>query len=141
MNLFSRKPEAVRVKVKIDVPIYNLELWVIIDNEAGVRREEMSQKFGAPTLQDWAALCSYGSEGVGLFFYPDRLNRGLVAHEVFHATAMILRLAGVKFDGDNHEAHAYLCGWVTDEVYAVIDKAGEGCLQTSAGQRELEDRS
>jgi len=116
------------IKVKVEVPIYDTELWIIIDEEASRRRDEMRNLFGEQTLLGgWAALCSYDERTgtVALFFYPDRMKRGMIAHEVFHATANILRYAGVRFEPNNHEAHAYLCGWITEQVYEAWDNETE----------------
>ncbi len=46
---------------------------------------------------------------------------GTIAHEVFHAVEFLMDRIGIKLDPNSDEAYAYLTGYITDEIYKIID--------------------
>lgn len=48
---------------------------------------------------------------------------GTLAHELYHATWMILDYTGVKVDGQNDEAGAYLIGYLYSKAAEHVSKA------------------
>ncbi len=52
---------------------------------------------------------------------------GLLAHELFHVVQKMLAHRGVDLSNKtNNEAHAYLLGWLMEEVMKVLDKGAQG---------------
>lgn len=47
---------------------------------------------------------------------------GTLQHEIFHAVTHILMAKGVKYKKDNHEAFSYMYGYVTEQIYLVLEK-------------------
>jgi hypothetical protein len=48
-------------------------------------------------------------------------DHGIIAHEIFHAVDFLLERIGIKLSGDSGEAYAYLIGYVTQEVYKLLN--------------------
>lgn len=48
------------------------------------------------------------------------IEKGIVAHEAFHATSFILDEMGIHADHNNDEAQAYLLGYLVDELHAFL---------------------
>jgi hypothetical protein len=44
-------------------------------------------------------------------------DHGLLAHEVFHATDLLMENIGMKLSRDSDEAYAYLIQYITVEIY------------------------
>ncbi len=65
-------------------------------------------------------LFDSGQTVIRFIGYPDS---GLIAHEVFHCVTCLLDHIGMPFNIDhNDEAHAYLIGYLTNEIYKNLDK-------------------
>jgi hypothetical protein len=52
-----------------------------------------------------------------IIILPFNVSRGVIAHEVFHLSVMILRKRGIMFCDENEETFAHLIDWLTNEVY------------------------
>lgn len=63
------------------------------------------------------ALCIYLKEFPGT---PPWKN--LLAHEIFHATRYLMEDKQMPLDDNNEEAYAYLTGYITEQIYAKLDK-------------------
>lgn len=64
-----------------------------------------------------AGMCDYYKNKFIVFFDRGWLSPALIAHEVFHATHRMLEWAGVGLGKQHAEAHAHLCGHLTQLVY------------------------
>src|SRR3990167_10386272 len=109
------------------VPPYTPLLIVIIGEADGnmlyafvKRRYHISvprfKKVGA----DWAGS-SFRHRGEFVFIWLRRFRNKndfeLLAHEAFHATRRIMKMAGIgRLTRDNEEAWAYLIGYIVDRV-------------------------
>ena len=104
---------------KIHVPIYDVEVVVIVTNDipAAYQRE-----FGFEIDDTRGACLGYHGRKFGLFFEPKFARKGVIAHEIFHLTHRILEKCSCNFDSGHHEPGAYLCEWLTEKVYAVLEK-------------------
>jgi len=47
---------------------------------------------------------------------------GILQHEIHHAITHILMDKGVKYTQSNHEAFAYMFGYVTEQIYSILQK-------------------
>jgi len=96
------------------IPIYNTRLEIEFDPHA-------PSKHGFNVHnKDTTCAVVYTNHETGLIvmaFKPERLDYGVVAHESVHAAYHILDHVGVQFDVCNHEAFAYLVGYLTELVW------------------------
>lgn len=46
---------------------------------------------------------------------PDKMQN-TITHECIHAAWRVLDLVGIEVDSDNHEALAYVAGWLADKI-------------------------
>lgn len=118
--------KAVEENSSIRVPIYDLDLLLCITNDIIFSRKELNSLFGEYKGSDkTSAMCSSENGNFGLFFNKrhlydevlNKINHGLVSHEIFHMTHRMLEYVGCKFTNDNPESFAYLNGYLTDKVY------------------------
>lgn len=45
---------------------------------------------------------------------------GIITHEIFHAVDSIMRQVGVELSDTSDEVYAYLCGYLTTQIYENI---------------------
>lgn len=103
------KPKRVKNLV---APVYGVNLQFICG-------ADLARKMNCPMEDHQAAAVwyDYGDLSVSMVFNDNELtNRNTLAHETLHAAWRILDMVGVKVAADNHEALAYLVGWVAGEL-------------------------
>lgn len=106
---------------EIEVPLYN---QVILYFDDGV---EFQKVIDASDLEvnlkgvGGYAIQAESEAGYRLFmmYVPADATAGVVAHECFHMTGMIMDTVGVKYDIDNDEPFAYLNGFMVEQVTAL----------------------
>lgn len=59
---------------------------------------------------------------IGVYICLDCHSVNTLAHECTHLAFRILERAGIRPTADEHEALAYLVGWLAEKVQSVIDK-------------------
>ncbi len=107
------------------VPIYDCKVWVsaLPGQQIKDERKEHNCIFGADEDQSWQACCEVGKDkSFGLFFDTNKIDVGLIAHEVFHLTHFILNEVGASFDPNDHEPAALLHEWLFKKVLEVLDQ-------------------
>ena len=110
-------------KQKINLPIYDATIWLIITEDIIGERKKMQEIFGNIDGAYYNALCSYDNHGnFALFFEPTTLTDKIIAHEIFHLTHRILDWTSGNFDKNHHEQGALLCGYLTEWVQRSIKK-------------------
>lgn len=57
-------------------------------------------------------------DGAVIVWLPNTKDTSIISHELFHATAAIMRWAGVPFTEDTEEAFAYELQYLTKQFYA-----------------------
>jgi hypothetical protein len=73
--------------------------------------------------EDFGGRSIYKDGHFGLQIRRDCLEHNEIAHEVFHITHRIWHYLGHDLLAHSSEPHAYLCGFITDWVYAQLRKA------------------
>lgn len=105
------------MRLRQDIPIYNVELWIVVDLNIHDRRREMSNEFGEVTDPDtWKGMACWQGPCFGLFFARDSIDTETIAHEVFHLTHRILEWTNVRFSPTDHESAALLHGYLMELV-------------------------
>lgn len=120
--------------ISFTVPIYEATVLVSISDDPLRERATVNSIFGpGPNVAAdvVGGLCSSSEDGsFGLFLRSDDLGVNTVAHELFHLTMRLAEHYDIKVDVNNHEALAYLHGWVAAEVYKAID-CFKSCQETN----------
>ena len=50
-----------------------------------------------------------------------KLTNDIIAHEIFHAVELLMEYIGIQLSRDSSEAYAYLIGYLTNEIYKLLD--------------------
>lgn len=115
------------MKVRFDVPIYDVSVWIVVDNQIYDRCREMDDLFGTveegPAMENtWRGQCACCGADFGLFFHRQYLDLEVIAHEVFHLTHHIMDYCSVKLDIESQEAGAFLNGYLMGIVMRKIQR-------------------
>ena len=103
---------------KFHVPIYDLDVKVILADNI---QPEYKREFKLDLNDLHAACLGYEGRKYVLFFEPKYVKKGIVAHEIFHLTHRILEKCSANFDPCHHECGAYLCEYLTDKIFKMLD--------------------
>lgn len=115
-------------KVEFKIPLYEGMFVVILTNDKERLRGHIPEFndeiiFGHTFYTNWDG---YGGYVVVLNFDSGfkKMSHGVISHEALHACLMIAEDRGFVPDFENSEPLAYLIGWITDQIYSVIEKHG-----------------
>lgn len=114
----------IKLHSNTEIPIYPAKLKLVVAASIEAARYDFRDVFGQSTSENYNGMCAYLGPNFGLFFAADRLTHKTIAHEIFHATGRIMERCGCKLTPENHEPYAYLCGWITNWVYAELKAKG-----------------
>lgn len=103
---------------KVKVPIYGLNIHIcatedVADNiyGSGVHRSSnMGQVVQIENTKTGEMLILISFKDIDCF------NADTISHESVHAAWKVLEIVGIKVDHENHEALAYLTGWISNEI-------------------------
>lgn len=100
------------------------QLAKILDQH-GVSEEEVAGdvwKYKKPTVQGRTIQFSGNQTLLRMRRIPKHpMDKGYLAHEIFHVVTFILDRVGINFDLEkSDEAYAYLTGYITTEVYTKL---------------------
>lgn len=106
-------------KVKIDIPIYQCKLTVILDKDLSYVEKTYKTKslsnYGAVTMRVPGEFAEY----VMAFEYADF---SIIAHEIVHLKNFIFSDRCIELDNNNDEAEAYLTGWLAEKISKILHK-------------------
>lgn len=101
---------------RMHVPLYGVPITFVCGFEA-------ARALGMEPLEHWGAMAStLGAEVFLTLGYPEANCPGTIAHEALHCAWRVLDLVGVEVEAANHEALAYLVGWIVETATAFFDK-------------------
>ena len=119
------KKKVVPKILKLDIPIYHQELVVASDPDELIKYVEDTYQNSEIShhVEDFVNSCLGGfihfatgnNHQAFLLFAP---NAGVLCHESVHAAWGILDYVCVKVNAKNHEALAYLTGYIFEESQA-----------------------
>jgi hypothetical protein len=98
----------------IHVPIYHTAITVSNDY-----KEQPVPNTNNDGGQVIAAVWHEDGE-VFMTYNPEKITRGVLAHECLHIANHICEMKFIKADVTNDEHVAYLLEWAFDELYAII---------------------
>jgi hypothetical protein len=110
------------------LPIFDAaNIWIIATDDIQASRRAREGVLGSIDSSQYTGLCSWDNRGkFFLFFTIKCLDHSLIAHEVFHLTHRILEYCEASYHPQHSEAHAHLCGWLTNVVYQDLARWGVG---------------
>ena len=102
-----------KLQKKIRIPLY-LQA-VIINFDPKIHNELTGDN---SDIGDYGAVVQFSDlkDAVIVTFFPDCYSVSTLSHECVHIAWKILDRAGVEVYCDNHEALAYLVGWLSKEI-------------------------
>ena len=109
----------------IELPIYDLEIVVIIDKweEANkkfkLRFTEAEYQAEAWTIYDEPYL---SHSEIFMLFKESALDYNTLLHELTHCISGVCKLRGIKLDENNDEPLAYLQGYIGEKLLNFRDK-------------------
>jgi len=111
--------------------VYPVDIMFYFEKEKSVVIKKLSDYLDSEDLE-YLESASFESRGKAVLFkepkvliwMPEKPNcmitLSTVAHEIFHATCMILERIGIKYGDDSDEAYAYLLQFITREAYSQL---------------------
>ncbi|USE79495.1 hypothetical protein NDR89_23170 [Cupriavidus gilardii] len=112
-----------------EVPIYGQRVWLVFDRETD---REVRDFFGvepaAESVAGHAGVFTQRDSGRAEFVLAAFASKDsadwvcTASHECVHMAYYVLDCVGVEHDAGNHEAFAYLQGWLLGEVMAAYAK-------------------
>ncbi|BDU72391.1 hypothetical protein [Mesoterricola silvestris] len=103
----------------IRVPLYGFKLHISLDIGEASDFIQAHSPLQEEALSDMAGISHSFLDKAGIRWWILGIFDGTyntVAHEATHIAWKILETCGVKISPTNHEAMAYLVGWIVDEV-------------------------
>lgn len=106
------------------VPIYEQAVYIAVSSEA------MDAQFGGGIEQGRIGEVGRLTDDntgldIGVYICLDCHSVNTLAHECTHLAFRIFERAGIRPTADEHEALAYLVGWLAEKVQSVIDKESQ----------------
>jgi hypothetical protein len=116
-------PTVAKLVKDLVIPIYGLTVVLGLDSKA--LSKHLQKKYGiSHSIPEGhagqAAIFEYGDSGYLVHtLYVDReiYNVGYLTHECLHCAWHLLGEVGVELTCENHEALAYLAGWLAEQVH------------------------
>lgn len=108
--------------LEIDMVIYPFSLIIFFRQEFNIINKILKERIDDKYYSDIELLnedfdaktVSFPSGHTVISFI--KLDRGLIAHEVFHAVSYIFNHINIPFSDDTQEAYAYLIQYITQQI-------------------------
>ena len=101
---------------RVLTPLYGVPITFVCGFDA-------ARRIGMEPMDYWGAMAStYEGEVYLTIGYPEHNNSATLAHEAVHCAWRILDLVGIEVYNSNHEALAYLVGWIMETAQPFFDK-------------------
>lgn len=112
--------------VKVNIPIYFGFLRIVVTqnfNDTAKHLNVDDEGLDLNTFGAFSCLCRgpHHEPIFTVFFDPD-VDHDLIAHEVVHLVNLIYIERHIELDMKNDEHQALLAGWVTGQIYEVLEK-------------------
>lgn len=102
------------------IPIYDVwvEFVVTDSTERVIKHPLRIKRFGELDLEEYGGMVYALENEFCVVLLRSCLTKALIAHETFHLTHRIMEACEHNIGPDHHEPHAYLCGFLTELIYA-----------------------
>lgn len=113
-------PESIEKTIILDGGTYDTEVNVIITTDPDVAFEFVAEHVDNPiTPRDFEAsgVTFTDEEGRVAVWISDSNDKGVVNHELLHATFSIMMWAGIPLNESTEESYAYQLQYLTNQFY------------------------
>jgi hypothetical protein len=105
------------------IPIYDCRVTIVVAEEFEEAVEEAGYRYDVAGLHGACLHYPDNPSNFVLIFREGSTQPGVIAHEAFHLTCKVMRAVDIEYSPDNHEAFAYLHGFIVDGVTQAIAKS------------------
>jgi len=110
------------VRKKFRVPIFCVDVRVVVADNIRSERARLSKIFGPAPLNTYIGCCAYNQNHFAIFLEaPAALDRAIVAHEIYHLTHRILEYRNTRLADETCEVCALLHEYLTESVSRILD--------------------
>src|SRR6185503_2984648 len=110
-----------------EIRIYGVNLEFVVTDSIDRSRQNqrrLRELGDCPPMKNATGLCSHNGMNFCILIDIRLAGPHVIAHEVFHAVHGIMDRVGISLDEDHHEAHAHLCGYITELIYDDLKRWG-----------------
>jgi hypothetical protein len=109
------------LRVKLNIPIYDADVWVLVDPDIHEARKTLNRDLGTSEAPEiCTAWCDYQPGLFAICFSTDNIGLGTLSHELYHLTRRILKWTSVK----DEEAGALLYEYLAKLVFKKLRAHG-----------------
>ncbi len=102
---------------KVTTPLYDIPIFVFISDDPKETIKELLGIDDTHMDEVLEATVFENPEGELNVVVKKDINIGTLAHESFHCTVAVLRIAGMELNHETEEAFAYLNGWIVEQLH------------------------
>lgn len=111
----------------IELPIYNVDIVIIISTEWQVVKKKYDLDMDADDLGTCAMTLMYPGDKnnvseIYLVLRPEYLDYNTILHELLHVVFCVCDLKSIKADVNNDEPLTYLQGYIGEKLFEFRDK-------------------
>lgn len=88
----------------------------------------------------WSPIKGQEKHMVFVCFGEDSMDMGTIAHETVHAVNCVFNNIGLKLDGENDEAQAYLTGWIAEQIGLAVTEYNNKKIKKDGKKRKITRR-
>lgn len=116
------------IKKSFRVPIYEIKVWVVIDETTPKALSHVRHLVGDHDIEDTKGAMVGRGENMAILFEESQLDLGLIAHEVSHLSDSILASHNIEPAKGNEEVRALLIGWLIGQICPIVRPAFQAAL-------------
>jgi hypothetical protein len=120
-TICSNDKKKFKVVKDIKIPMYNCSVQIIITDDLIKIVNSVYKKYKIDDIFSDSAEGCFITTDIDMYILCldiRYLTHNTLAHEIFHAVTKLT----VDRDINDNEHQAWLCGWLTEQVYKFIDK-------------------
>lgn len=108
----------------IKIPIYDMRFEFVVSDDIrkSQKKEPRFSRLGKQKVSDSMGVAIYAGWEFCIILDSRYIDHSLVAHEAFHVTHRILDYCNLEFKVNNHEAFAYMNGFLNEFMYKNLKK-------------------
>lgn len=112
-------------KKSIEIKLYDARIIMYVVTDFSILKNYLKKKYKLPSVDfddiDGVVFNETDySRHISVAFLEKTLSHNLIAHEVYHITQLLLSLTNIN----DEETGAWLQGYISENIYKVINKKG-----------------
>ena len=107
------------IKGKVKISVYETELQLmVVDSMSELQNFLMKKGIIVADVTNCEGITLGYNKTYLVVFVKDFISHNLIAHELFHLATMVTK----DIDIEDEESQAWLNGYVTEQVYKILNK-------------------